>query len=130
MTIHAAFELINTTKIDALNIDVAHYRHKDTGLIHYHLACENDENALLAVEVNAQVDGYQSERLKGLEWAATSAVVSLRDLQEGAAFSHFTVHDRVGTGRQADSLQKSMEGVGDKAANEITIRLTEYLKTK
>lgn len=47
MTTHASFEQISTTKIDALNIDVAHYRHKDTGLIHYHLACDNDENALM-----------------------------------------------------------------------------------
>lgn len=44
---HFAFELIANTKIHALNIDVAHYRHKDTGLIHYHLACDNDENALM-----------------------------------------------------------------------------------
>lgn len=42
-----AFELISTTKIDALNIDVAYYRHKETGLMHYHLACDNDENALM-----------------------------------------------------------------------------------
>lgn len=42
-----AFELISTTTIDALNIDVMHYRHLETGLIHYHLACDHDENALM-----------------------------------------------------------------------------------
>ncbi|MDO4440927.1 MAG: insulinase family protein [Moraxella sp.] len=42
-----AFEWLSTTTIEALNIDVEHYRHRDTGLIHYHLACNNDENALM-----------------------------------------------------------------------------------
>ena len=90
----------------------------------------NNPNALLSVEVDAQVDGYGSERIKGLEWAATSAAVSLRDLQEGATFARFNVYDRAGTSRRADSLRKSMEGVGGKASTEIVRRLTEYLKTK
>lgn len=89
-----------------------------------------DSSALLSVEVDAKVDGYGSERLKGLEWAATSAAVSLRDLQAGTTFARFNVYDRAGTGRQADSLRKSMEGVGDKASAEIVKRMTEYLKTK
>lgn len=89
-----------------------------------------DPSALLSVEADAKVDGYGSERLKGLQWAATSAAVSLRDLQEGTTFARFNVHDRAGTGRQADSLRKSMEGVGDKASVEIVKRLTDYLKTK
>lgn len=89
-----------------------------------------DSSAILAVEADAQVDGYGSERLKGLEWAATSAAVSLRDLQAGTTFARFNVYDRAGTGRRADSLRKSMEGVGDKASLEIVKRLTDYLKTK
>lgn len=89
-----------------------------------------DSSAILAVEADAQVDGYGSERLKGLEWAATSAAVSLRDLQAGTTFARFNVYDRAGTGRRADSLRKSMEGVGDKASAEIVKRLTDYLKTK
>lgn len=89
-----------------------------------------DTAALLAVEVQAQVDGYQSERLKGLEWVAASAVVSLRDLQEKATFAQFNVNDRAGTSRRADSLRKSMEGIGEKAAAEITVRMMDYLKTK
>lgn len=89
-----------------------------------------DSSAILSVEVDAQVDGYGSERLKGLEWAATSAAVSLRDLQAGTTFARFNVYDRAGTGRRADSLRKSMEGVGDKASKEIVNRLTDYLKTK
>lgn len=89
-----------------------------------------DSSAQLSVEVDAQVDGYDSERLKGLQWAATSAAVSLRDLQTGTTFSRFNVNDRAGTGRRADSLRKSMEGMGDKAADQIVQRLTNYLKTK
>lgn len=90
----------------------------------------NDSAALLSVEVEAQVDGYGSERLKGLEWVATSAAVSLRDLQDASTFARFNVYDRAGTSRRADSLRKSMEGVGQKASKEIVKRLTEYLKTK
>lgn len=89
-----------------------------------------DSSSLLSVEVDANVDGYGSERLKGLEWAATSAAVSLRDLQAGTTFARFNVYDRAGTGRRADSLRKSMEGVGEKAAAEIVKRMTDYLKTK
>lgn len=89
-----------------------------------------DASALLSVEVDAQVDGYGSERLKGLIWAATSASVSLRDLQAGTTFARFNVYDRAGTGRKADSTRKSMEGVGDKASAEIVKRMTDYLKTK
>lgn len=89
-----------------------------------------DSSAQLSVEVDAQVDGYGSERLKGLQWASTSAAVSLRDLQAGSTFSRFNVNDRAGTGRKADSLRKSMEGMGDKAAVQIVERLTNYLKTK
>lgn len=89
-----------------------------------------DASALLSVEVDAQVDGYGSERLKGLVWAATSASVSLRDLQAGTTFARFNVYDRAGTGRKADSTRKSMEGVGDKASAEIVKRMTDYLKTK
>lgn len=89
-----------------------------------------DESALLAVEVDAQVDDYSSERIKGLEWAATSAAVSLRDLQAGTTFARFNVQERAGTGRRADSLRKSMEGIGDKASAQIVQRLNDYLKTK
>ena len=57
-------------------------------------------------------------------------MVSLRDLQEKATFAQFNVNDRVGTSRRADSLRKSMEGIGEKAAAEITVRMMDYLKTK
>ncbi len=90
----------------------------------------DDPTALLAVETDAKVDGYGSERLKGLEWAATSAAVHLRDLQAGTTFASFTLHDRAGTGRKEDSVRKSMESLGSRAATEIVKRLTNYLKTK
>ncbi len=89
-----------------------------------------DESAQVSVEVTTEVDGYGSDRVKGLEWAATHAAVNLRDLQAGTTFASFTVSDRAGTGRKADSLRKSMEGTGDKAAAEIVQRLMNYLKTK
>ncbi len=91
---------------------------------------DNDPAAQLAVEVEAEVDGYQSDKVKGLEWADTSAAVSLRDVQNGGTFARFNVHDRAGTSRPANSVRKSMESIGDKAATEIVQRLTNYLKTK
>ena len=89
-----------------------------------------DETALLSVEVQARVDGYESEKVKGLEWAATSAAVHMRDLEAGTTFASFTLHDRAGTGRKADSVRKSMQAVGEKAADEIVYNLKKYLKTK
>ncbi len=44
---HPAFELLDTRPLTGLGIDVMTYKHKDTGLIHYHLACDNSENALM-----------------------------------------------------------------------------------
>ena len=90
----------------------------------------DDETALLSVEAEAQVDGYGSEKLKGLQWVSTSAAISLRDLQAGTTFARFNVQDRTGTGRQADSVRKSMQSIGDKASVEIVQRLNDYLKTK
>ena len=90
----------------------------------------DDPTAILSVEADAKVDGYGSERLKGLEWAATSASVSLCDLEADSIFARFNVYDRAGTGRRADSLRKSMEGVGNKASVEVVERLKNYLKTK
>ncbi|MBR3899696.1 MAG: hypothetical protein IKJ44_05435 [Elusimicrobiaceae bacterium] len=89
-----------------------------------------DKTALMSVEVQAKVDGYESEKVKGLEWAATSAAVNMRDLEDGTTFASFTLHDRAGTGRKADSVRKSMQAVGVKAADEIVLNLKKYLKTK
>ena len=47
MTLHPAFELTHHHKIDALDIDVLVCQHKATGAVHYHLSCDNSENALL-----------------------------------------------------------------------------------
>ncbi len=47
MTLHPAFELTHRHKIDALDIDVLVCQHKATGAVHYHLSCDNSENALL-----------------------------------------------------------------------------------
>lgn len=90
----------------------------------------SDPTAILSVEADAKVDGYGSERLKGLQWAATTAAVHLRDLQAGSTFASFTLHDRAGTGRKEDSVRKSMESLGSRASDEIVKRLTNYLKTK
>lgn len=90
----------------------------------------DDPTAILSVEADAKVDGYGSERLKGLEWAATTIAVHMRDLQAGTTFASFTMHDRAGTGRRADSVRKSMENLGDRSAAEIVKRMTNYLKTK
>lgn len=44
---HSAFSLTRTSTLDALGICVQEFSHTATGLIHYHLACNNDENALM-----------------------------------------------------------------------------------
>ena len=47
ITTHPAFELITTHHITALDITVIVSKHRATGALHYHLATDNDENALL-----------------------------------------------------------------------------------
>lgn len=44
---HDSFELVETTSIASLNLDVEHYVHKDTGAVHYHLASDNTEKVFL-----------------------------------------------------------------------------------
>lgn len=45
--IHPSFELLSTQVIEALGITVLTSRHRATGAMHYHLACDNPENALM-----------------------------------------------------------------------------------
>lgn len=45
--LHPAFILKKTHHIDTLNITVLVCEHRTTGAIHYHLACDHDENALM-----------------------------------------------------------------------------------
>lgn len=44
---HPAFEAIREVTIPSLDIQVAEYRHKKTGAVHYHLAANNTENVFL-----------------------------------------------------------------------------------
>ncbi|NKI17161.1 peptidase M16 [Spongiibacter sp. KMU-166] len=43
----ASFELINSTDIEALGVNLAEYRHRKTGASHYHIAADNPENVFL-----------------------------------------------------------------------------------
>lgn len=88
------------------------------------------EDIAIMVNINTDVDGYESEKVKGLEWCSSSASVSMTDQATGATFARFNVHDRAGTSRAADSLRRSMQGVGEKASEQITRRMDAYLKTR
>ncbi len=44
---HPAFELLRTVPLASLQMDVAEYRHRKTGAVHYHLATDNPENVFL-----------------------------------------------------------------------------------
>lgn len=46
-TAHPGFELLDESHIDALNLNVQHFRHIKTGAVHYHLASDSDENVFL-----------------------------------------------------------------------------------
>lgn len=88
------------------------------------------EDAPLQVVVETTVDGYSSDRVKGLEWCSCGASVSMVDNTLGATFARFHVQDRAGTSRRADSLRRSMQGVGEKAAQQISQRMYAYLKIR
>ena len=90
----------------------------------------SDPDKVLTVDIQTDVDGYNSPKVKGLIWVSSSAAVSLIDTTRGVTFSRFNVHERAGTTRAEDSLRRSMQGVGEQAAKQIAIRLEAYLNTK
>ena len=89
-----------------------------------------DPDQLLSVQIKTDVDNYSSKKVDGLVWCSASASVSLIDTASGATFAQFNVYDRAGTSRLSDSMRRSMQGVGEQAANQVTARLENYLKTR
>lgn len=89
-----------------------------------------DPDKQLAVEILTDTDGYNSKKVNGLVWCASSAAISLVDATRGATFARFNVYERAGTSRAADSLRRSMEAVGEAASVQVTSRLEAYLKTR
>lgn len=94
------------------------------------VAQDNAAGAPLTIKVQTDVDGYESEKIKGLEWCSSTASVSMVDETLGLTFARFDVHDRAGTSRRVDSLRRSMQGVGEKAAEQISQRMYAYLKIR
>ena len=94
------------------------------------VALDREAKAPLSVVVQTDVDGYESEKVKGLEWCSSMASVSMVDETLGVTFARFDVHDRAGTSRRVDSLRLSMQGVGEKAAEQISQRMYAYLKIR
>ena len=90
----------------------------------------SDPNKSLLVKVQTEVDGYYSKKVEGLIWVTSNAYISLIDTQKDATFARFNVSERAGTTRQADSIRRSMQAAGEKAAQEIASRLEAYLKSK
>lgn len=88
------------------------------------------DNIAIAVKVKTEVDGYESEKLSGLVWCNSQAAVAMTDRATGATFARFSVYDRAGTSRRADSLRRSMQAVGEKSAEQISRRMDAYLRTK
>lgn len=89
-----------------------------------------DPNQTIAVIIDTEVDNYTSRKIDNLIWCSSGATVQLVDVERQATFSSFSVHERAGTSRLEDSLRRSMQEVGEQAAQQITIRLENYLKTK
>ncbi len=89
-----------------------------------------DPDKVLLVKIVTSLDNYSSKKINGLVWCSSGATVSLIDTQHDMTFSRFNVYDRAGTSRLTDSIRRSMQGVGEQAATQITARLENYLKTK
>ena len=85
---------------------------------------------VLVVQIQTDVDEYDSQKVQGLIWCSSGAAVSLVDAARGVTFARFNVHERAGTSRAADSLRRSMQSVGEQAAQQISSRLETYLKTR
>ena len=90
----------------------------------------SDPDQVLSVKIETEVDNYTSKKVDGLVWCSSGAAISLVDSERGVTFSRFNVHERAGTGRVEDSLRRSMQAVGEQAADQIAKRLENYLQTK
>ena len=89
-----------------------------------------DPDQALSVKIETEIDNYSSKKVDGLIWCSSGASISLIDTEHKTTFSRFNVHERAGTGRLSDSLRRSMQAVGEQAAQQIVTRLENYLKTK
>ena len=89
-----------------------------------------DPDKTILVHIATEVDNYSSKKVDGLIWCSSGASVSLVDTERDVTFARFNVHERAGTSRLEDSLRRSMQSVGEQAAQQISIRLENYLKTK
>ena len=90
----------------------------------------SDPDKVLMVDIQTDVEGYDSKKVEGLIWVSSSAAVSLIDARRNITFSRFNVYERAGTTRAADSLRRSMQSAGQQAAEQIAKRLEAYLNTK
>ena len=90
----------------------------------------SDPDKVLTVDIQTDVEGYDSKTVEGLVWVSSSAAVSLIDAQRNVTFARFNVYERAGTTRAADSLRRSMQSAGQQAAQQIAVRLEAYLNTK
>lgn len=89
-----------------------------------------DPDQVLSVKIETEVDNYSSKKVDGLIWCSSGAAISLIDTGKQMTFSRFNVHERAGTSRLADSMRRSMQAVGEQAAQQIVTRLENYLKIK
>lgn len=89
-----------------------------------------DPDQTLSVKIVTEVDNYSSKKIDGLIWCSSGASVNLVDAERQVTFASFNVHERAGTSRLEDSLRRSMQAVGEQAAQQITLRLENYLKKK
>ena len=44
---HEAFEIVESRRVDSLNVTLEHYRHRTTGADHYHISSDNPENVFM-----------------------------------------------------------------------------------
>ena len=91
---------------------------------------DTDPDKTLLVKIATEVDNYSSKKVDGLIWCSSGAAISLVDVERNVTFARFNVHERAGTSRLEDSLRRSMQSVGEQAAQQIAVRLENYLKTK
>ena len=89
-----------------------------------------DPDQTISVRISAEVDNYTSKKIDNLIWCASGATTQLVDMERQITFSSFSVHERAGTSRLEDSLRRSMQEVGRQVAQQVTLRLENYLKTK
>ncbi|MCX5783129.1 MAG: hypothetical protein NTW04_01595 [Elusimicrobia bacterium] len=96
--------------------------------INARIDAEKDAPRDLEVSANVAVSEYKTTRSRNWKWANASAIISVKDINDGKVFSKFNVADRKASENYPTAVSYAMTVLGEKAAQGITEAITAYFQ--